>query len=489
MTFPTPDTGLPACNQVPDLPVAQIKLSHDLSIDADMIPAHGASAVIPPYQAMAEDDELTFIWQGYYQGTPEPEWKHVAKVSVTQLGHPLVVLIPRVEVLIVDDGEAEISYSLQRASGGPVQPSPVQTFRIVPPTSTLLETPSVAGHTPGQPLDPADWPDGIVVRISAWPGMQVDDYAVLYADGLASDTSLVDAMLVDASHVQAGQIEFSIDQGWLSANEGGTVTLAYQFARPGAGKSGAPLSLDIHEALPLPPPIVERASAEGDASQYHGFLPAQNAVNGVFISVPASVPLVSGEPLSMHWHGHPAGGQYVAPVPISSEDERRFFIPPSAVAANMGVGETKRFGVFYQVRSVRNSIPFGLRIVPLEQARYPVIQWHRLMGATTLSLQTVAADGEVLSLASWPFMARGQRVTFQASGVLASGAAGQIVVRDAAPVTEQEASSGRVTGQLPRAFLQGLKINEYITLTAALSFDGGETQVQLPSNSGVRLIP
>lgn len=473
-----------------ELPVVQFKHSHDLALDPEVVPAQGALAVIPAYAAMAENDHVEFTWRGYFDEEPIL-WQRALTVSAEQVGRPLQVFVPRGEVQIIEGSHAEIMYGV--VSGHrQVQPeSPIQTFRIETPTGERLLPPSVLGHVTGQPLDPADFPQGVVLRHAAYPGMQVDDHVVLYGDGTGSAGSFVDSKSIESVHVGNGWVDFHVAPEWLVANDGGVVTLFYQFARAGEGKSSEILSLEIRKAEPLPPPIVERASAE--SRQYQGYLLAQHALNGVFVRVPDTVPLAAGDRLIVHWLGHPAGGQHVATSPVSDQDPRRFFIPAVAVPANMGAGESKRFDVVFQLvpalGKARFSTPFGLRIVPLDQARYPVVQWDRLGGSTRLSLDTVPADGEPLRLDSWPFMFQGQWVRLEARGVGLTGAPVSVVVRDALPVTEHEAASGKVVARVPLAFLRELKLYQYITLTAVVSFDGGETRVPFPGNSGVQLVP
>ena len=476
--------------QANGLPVVQFKQSHDLALDPEVVPAQGALAVIPAYAAMAENDQVGFTWRGFFDEEPIL-WQRALTVSAEQVGRPLQVYVPRAEVLIIEDSHAEILYSLLSGHRRVQPESPIQTFRIEAPTRERLLPPSVLGHVVGEPLDPADFPQGIVLRHPAYPGMQTDDYVVLYGDGTGTSGSFVDSKIIERFHVEDGWVDFHIAPGWLVANDGGAVTLFYQFARPGEGQSSEPLALEIRKAEPLPPPIVERALAE--SGQYQGYLLAQHALDGVFVRVPDTVPLAAGDRLIVHWLGHPAGGQHVATSPVHEQDPRRFFIPASAVPANMGVQDSKRFDVVFQlvpaVGKARFSTPFGLRIVPLDQARYPVVQWDRLGSGTRLSLQTVPADGEPLRLDSWPFMSQGQQVSLELTGVDPTGAPVSEVVRDALPVTQHEAAAGKVIARVPRAFLAGLKFNQYITLMAAVSFDGGETRMPFLRNSGVQLVP
>ena len=472
-------------------PVVQIKESHDLALAGDDLGTEGALAVVPVFDGMQTGDSLTLRWQGYYNETPEDQWTKTISLSDADLQRPVQMYIESDQIWSIEDGYAEVSFELSSAARLQAGVTPVQTLQIVPPVSQRLDAPAVEGHDADRPIDPGRFPEGVVLKIVGYLGMQLDDDIVLYADGTPDEGSVVMSLRIDASHLQAGAIEFSIGPAWLLANQGAKVSVIYQYARPGAAKTSMPLELSVLEPQELLPPIVEKAEAEGQAGEYKGYLLASDALAGVYVNVPPALQLEPGDKLEVHWDGHPAGGQHVAPAPADPADNKRFFIPPSAVAANMG-SESKRFEVRYGLTPVnatgRDSQAFNLHIRPLAQSGYPVIQWPRLAGATTLRLSQVASNGESVELERWPLMAQGQLVTIEATGVTLAGGAARIVVRDAQPVSHAEVMAEKVEGKVPLHFLRSLKLNEYITLNVRASFDGGQTPTHFRSNGGVRLV-
>lgn len=490
----TTDTYSPPTALNDDVPVVLIKQSHDLALDPDALGSNPAVAVVPACLCFQAGDRLTLVWQGYYDGVPESEWSEDITLDGTQAGYPLVWKIPEIEVLILTGGggHAEIGYTRTAAGESEAQPSPVQIIQIRTSEAQRLEAPVVVGHDAGQPIDSGEFPEGITLQLKAWVEMQVGDQVVMYWDGYTPHGSFIDSLRIEADHVLKQTVEFHLAPVWLSDNEGHPVTVLWQYARPGISQSSEPLVLTIIKPVELTAPIVEKATAEGESHAHQGVLQAQHATTGVYVRIPETVPIQAQTLIEMHWQGHPAGGQYIAREPASVGDDRRFYIPATAVAANMGANENKRFAVFYRLIAAsgrhRDSTPFNLRILPLSMARYPIAQWSRLAGAATLSLASVAASGEVLHLEAWPFMASGQLVTLRVAGVSTAGAAVSTSVRDAVPVTPQEVAAGKVVGTLARSFLQALKLDEYITLTSQVSFDGGETQTHFYSNQGVRLV-
>ncbi|MNR19810.1 hypothetical protein D3C85_1366220 [compost metagenome] len=147
----------------------------------------------------------------------------------------------------------------------------------------------------------------------------------------------------------------------------------------------------------------------------------------------------------------------------------------------MSESETARFPVFYRVTQPgqergEDSIEFNLLIKPLPVTRYPTPQCTQAQGTSTLSLARVPATGAELTVAEWPFMAEGQLMKIVARGVKsAGGGPTSITVRNALPVTQSEFNSKTIKATLLRSFLLTLKLNEYFTLEASVSFDGGNT--------------
>ncbi len=463
-------------------PVVQIKQSHDLALAAADVDSAGAIAVVPSSDEMLPGDRLTIRWQGFYGGDPEDEWTGTLVLDEVAIEQTPSVYIPRGEILF--SNEADVSYEIMHHDGTVIH-SPVQRFQIGTTASDRLEVPGIEGHDASRPIDPGRYPDGLVVQVPAYPGMQRGDYVVLYADGASSQASEVKSQQVE----QVAVLEFSIDAQWLLANQGAQVTLMYQYARPGVAKTSASLVLSVLQPLDLEPPTIERAVPDGGAGEHKGVLQASVALSGVYVLVPESAPLGAGDQLEVHWQGAAAGGQHIATSPADTDDLKRFFIPATAVAANMG-GEDKRFEVFYRFTplagGVHDSTPFLLRIEPLPKGQYPIIQWVRI--GTTLSLKTVPSTGEELMLGRWPFMAVGQLLTIEATGVSPAGGAAHIFVRQALPVTSAEATAQKVSSRLSLAFLRALKLYTSITLKTQVSFDGGQTPTYFDSNSGVTLV-
>ncbi|MCJ8205293.1 hypothetical protein [Pseudomonas sp. RGM2987] len=457
---------------VSKLPVPQIKESHDRSIDAAAIGSSGAIAVIPPYQAMSVGDTVTFRWQGYFQGIPEPLHQDPRTIRAEHVHQPLTFTVPFIEIIAIQGEHAEISYRVEYAGqSAPAQysESEQQRIDIVAPGSALLPTVTVKGHE-GGPINPGHYPGGLTLQVKpAYPDIQEDDWVLLYWTGSEPSKSVTQALRVDPSTVDSGRIEFPIEPQWLTANSNGQVKVLYQYARTGTAQTAEPLVLEISKPLHLPAPIVEGATANGENQ---GIWPA--STSGTFVRVPDTAEIGSGT-VEVHWEGHPNDGRYVTTTPVSG---RRFQIPATAIAANMStVAQGRYFPVFYRVNG-EDSVHFNLLVTPLDANRYPSTTSVHITG-NQMSLANVPFNGADLVIESsgfdaWPFMAEGQLLTMEATGI---SSAGSVVypVRNARPVTDAEFRSKKVTEKLPKTFLQTLQLDELFSLKARVSFDGGET--------------
>ena len=481
--------------QVVSLPVPHIEQSHDLALDPDDLDSLGATAVVPPYRAMGVGDRVILTFEGYDDtGYPDDTHQETKVLRAEDLGQALTFNVPYSAFLFIRGGHAEISYRIEYANGaGHPSDSTVQTLDIVKRTTPLLAPVTLKDYS-GGPINPGHYPTGLRLQIiPAYTGIQAGDWVLLYWTGSSRAKSVIKALRVDPSTVDSGVIEFMIEPRWLSDNSNGQVTVSYQFARQAAALSAEPLTLDISKPLYLPPPIVAGATPEGGAGD-KGWLMA--STDGVYVSVPETAEMGSGK-VEMHWQGHPNGGRYIALAPEAGED-RKYFIPASALAANMSNLEQARFPVFYRVFPAGGTVGedsehFNLRMTPLPATRYPFTTSPNIVN-NQMSLFNVDIGGAILELhsnpptAAWPFMAQGQLLTMEASGVSKTGIDISEIVRDALPVTPVEMTNNKVTMRLRKAFLNQLMINEPFTLKARVSFNGGDTYTEF-KDSTPTLVP
>ncbi|MDR0281733.1 MAG: hypothetical protein LBJ37_28085 [Paucimonas sp.] len=461
------------------LPVVQMRDSHDLVLDPDQVVGSSTAAVVPPYLAMSVQDKVTLTFVGYIDDEPDDQWSQAKTLVAADLGKPLVWQVPKGQLSWIEGGYAEVSYRVDYAGGEGSSASPLQTFQIRAEDTPRLAAPRIEGHEPGEDLDPGHFPDGLVVRIEPWADMRDGDQLLLHWLGEREAGNVIKTLRIDPSMVDSGLVVLRIEPEWLQANLGGEVRMFYQYSREGVARSGEALVLNISMPLDLQPPIVDQATAEGGSGDNMGVLLAEKARDGIHVEVPAAVTLPPGARLEMHWDGHPAGGKHVATSPVGG-DGRRFHIPASAIAANIAADASRRFEVFYRVlvedEPAVDSVPFNLRVAPVDRQLYPNPQCTQA-GGNALSLARVPAAGADLTLSQWYFMAEAQLLTLEVKGVTPAGQPANLVVRNAQPVTAAEFAAKRIEAKLIKSFLTSLWIDQNFTLTARVSYDGGESQV------------
>lgn len=472
-----------------DVPPPQIKESHQLALDPDTLGSADASATVPPYRAMSVGDKVTFTWQGYFMGAPDIAYRESKLLTAEHLGHPLTFTVPFIDIIGIAGEYADISYLIEYTGGaGRLTESAVQRMHIIKSGSNRLPPMTVKDHK-GGPINPSHYQNGLTLQVKpVHASLQIGDWLLVYWQGSEKAKSVTKALRVDRSTLDSGLIECVIEPRWITENINGPVTVGYQFAREGVAQSAESLALEISKPLNLPAPIVEGATPEAASK---GWLAASTA--GAYVFIPDAAEVGAGR-VEMHWQGDPDGGCYVAPSPEPGNN-KKYFIPATAIAANMSGSEQARFPVFYRVyppgsSEGEDSVSFHLRIEPIPATRYPFTTSAQIRD-NTLSLFAVPFSGAVLEIHStpphdaWPFMAEGQRVIMEVSGVNQSGGAVSTRVRNDLPVTAAEFNARKVTATLPKAFINTLKLNETFTLKARVSFDGGKTYTPFKDSTPV----
>jgi len=311
-----------------------------------------------------------------------------------------------------------------------------------------------------------------------YPGIQVGDEVVVYATG---DTRVIKTFRVDPSTIDSTVLEVRLAHAWLSANNGKDVSLMYQYARVGSASTSERLPLTLRKPLNLPMPIVEGATAgsdddDDDDDDDKGFLLANRITDGVYIKVPDEAVIGLDDKVQMHWQGYGDSGSYVAD-PMAG-DAKRFYIPSTAVPANMG----KRLDVFYKVTPPgKDSKVFDLEIRDMTTG-WPTLQIDSPSSPNNRISLAAATNGVVFTLAKWPYIWAGQRVRIVVEGLLSSGGKEVFDLRtgNAEVVTDAEINAKKLEATLPRDFLLKLKLNEHFNVSITASFDGGDTYKTFP---------
>lgn len=460
------------------LSVLQLVQSHGLIIQPDKLPGAGLTAMVPRYQAMREGDKVTLRVVGYESdGTEDQTWTRQVTVGKTHFDKQAISeVIGRGFFDWIDPGYVLASYTIDFVDGGQLE-SPVQRL-TVDSDATLpgyLDKPSIDGYTEGDPLDPSKHPDGLVVKVPEYPGIADSDYIVMLWSIPGGGRQWLPSLRVDPSTRASDSIVFQVDQEILVESQSSKVSVSFLYGRQGAALHSQVLEVNVQRARLPDAPTVAKATSDGAANR--GLILAGESTAGVYVDVPAAE-VQEGEVPHVHWWGRTPFGQYIAQEPASPANPLRFWIPPEYVPANMGKGEkdfTERFDVFYRLTrgdDYVQSQPYKLRIKPLATSTYPSVRCEGFDDGG-VSLAAVPEKGLGLMLDTWTFVAAGQLLTIEMSGVDKASQPVTVIVRDAKAVTVDEANNG-IKELLAKDHLRKLKIDDRFTLSARVSFNGGE---------------
>lgn len=465
---------------MPDSLVAmQVKESHALALPSSPSPAVGDyTLAVAPYAGMAVGDVVTVSWKGFQADGAHYDFDAFTKTKTLATGDIGTVLIwsfPDEFVNFIANGTAEFDYSVTYAdaSVGTVN-SPLQTINIdgLAWVGERLPLVNIENHI-GTSIDPEDYPAGMTLYVTLYPGIEPGDSVILYATGAAWLTNNIQSLLVTQEMIDTGKLGFYFAIEWLRGHLNSQFGVMYQYSRQGESQTSEELLLDVLTAIKHDAPIIQGAAAH-ETEPNQGFIAAQSLARGVSVSISPKVAVGADIKVEVYWAGFGASGSYTVSEPKDSSDLRVFEISASAVPANM----SRTVEVSYRVTSLDQSVifskPYLLHIAPVPVSSFRTIAC------------TQASDGN-LSIGGWPqgadfvlskwmFMAAGQIVNCTASS---GGATAQIF--EGFSVTSQHVLDGKVEGKLSYEFLKGLIRGNRLDVRVNVSFDGGESQLGFPS--------
>ena len=289
---------------------------------------------------------------------------------------------------------------------------------------------------------------------------------------------------VDPSTRAAASIPFHISPTMLAFSQGTDVSVSYLYGREGEALRSDVLRVTVEDARMLEVPLIEGASRDGESGGGH--ILADLSTSGVYVQVPPDIKLPDEE-VQVHWVGIGPLGEYVAEEPAAKDKPLRFLIPPEHVSTNMGrtsVDTSWRFEVFYRLSdkdagTYIDSKAYILRIKPLDRATLPTVD----LTDGPVELGPLPEKGARLNMITWPFIDKRQLLTIVMEGVNPRGEAVQYIVRDGKPITDAEVRNGVNDEWLPKSELRKLKVGEYFTLYARVSFNEGAFYLKFRSQS------
>ena len=312
--------------------------------------------------------------------------------------------------------------------------------------------------------------DVLVATLPEYLVMAPGDRVVWYWDEVPFDDNLVSQRTLALEDIgKPLTIEFAGDI--IRARGDGRRYAYYRvYDRAGNGSMRARPAVIETDVTPIPRllPWPHVPKAEGTAQNVRLALEGIGAP--LLVTLPAGAVIYPGEAVSVEWGVPGTFGYHLAEQPYQGQIGR-YETPLAKVVAQAG----KTVQVRYLVQAPEGRLSsqllhIAVQKLPTTRLPRPYLEGAGVAG-TQISLGRVGARTDV-RLDPWFLMAAGQKVTVMVSGVSPQGAAVQETLLDSYPV---RSGNEHVVTSLTKAFLQRLQVNSSFTITARLSFDGGES--------------
>jgi hypothetical protein len=466
----------------PALPVLQIKESHDLHLDLSTAPAQLGVRLVP-YEAMAVGDIVTLHCRRFESDGQEylPALAYPTEITEADLDKPLALFLNKSDLRRVDGGWIELHYGIQYVGTAAEKTlSAKQTLQLSAPTSAMLPALKIVGHT-GGPINPAQYPEGLPLRIDAWPGMSAGDEVLCYAySGNDEVEPLILQARVDISTIDKGFIEFLVPPHWVTASNGSPIDLQYQFAWIGSALSATPYPATIRGPLYLPMSIVVGAAPGDDPVEGEGEIDADGLVSsGINIRIDDKASYGPNDKIEVFFDGFGNTGSCSVTVP-TVPGERTFNIPAHYIPANMG----KSVKVYYEVTPQGEAFAhpsdiYVLRVLPVPLNRYLAIQSVQAQATGgRISIAAVPAQGEKFSFSrGWAYIRAGQTLHALLVGKNAAGAELTYPIFNNHDVTPEQADEKLVEAYVSKTELQKFQLGS-VTIRVTITYEvGAETKL------------
>ncbi|MGE8113064.1 hypothetical protein [Pseudomonas sp. NPDC086566] len=457
-----------------ELPVLQLQQSHELHVDLKALGSADAMLAVLPYQAMAEGDKVTFIYQAYFDGVDDPfvDWEFTEEVASEQVGQAILAVLPNSVLKSAEGLNGRMYYRIAYKDVADESTSPVQLnfpVREVLPAPDLL-APPVIKTLVGDALDPDDWPDGIFVQIPYHEDMLAGAGVVLYIEALPSS---IQAIQLDPSSADSKRLEFHLSQQWLRDRRDQDISLSYQFGVVGKDGRSKSLELKVEADLKLAAASVKDATPD-DTDPLLAEIGGDALFQGTEIILPSDQDLPPEPEFTVFWEGHET---FSSTTPIGSS--LRYMVPKAYMAANLGKTVKVHYDVKFGGGKPRQSPVLRLNIRDLDSMRWRTIETPGFGSA--ISRDAVdEAKGLPLLLKFWIFMEKGQNVSIEAVGKV-EGVNKTFNIRDAVAVTEEEVKAEEITASFRKADLASFDFPSTFTINVRVSFDGGLSYKEFPN--------
>lgn len=376
-----------------------------------------ATVRIPPYPTMDVGDVVSLIWAGRRADGGAHLYHAERQISGSAKGKEVVLVVPTSEIAPLAGGTVQVWYEVTAGDGIPLPPSQILSLRVSDAQGVILPPPSVDEAPDGMVLDPDAVDLYAEVRIAPYPGMDIDDRVDMYWMGSNPNGSTSDWITIRPATLNK-PVLFDVDKAYVTANDGGTVTINYTVTpHGGRPRPSMPLSLRVGNQVSSTPTVKE---AEGNAT-----LDPIKAMDHLTVVVPTYHGWLPTDEVSVTWAGTPGAGSYTTPAqPLDSS--REVVLPVSLIAYNLDANVQVTYDVIRNGAPFLISRPLFLRVLGMPEnalldSRPQILQASNTeQGGGVLNLNAFTGNATI-RIYIWPHIALGQPLWLRLYGKSVDG--------------------------------------------------------------------
>ncbi|VVE59702.1 hypothetical protein PTE30175_05609 [Pandoraea terrae] len=253
------------------------------------------------------------------------------------VGKDLTRVVPHANILPHINGTVTLDYVLQRAAGGPPEPSIPLTLEVNRTAASLPK--ATVTEAVNDVLDPRDAPNGAEVVIAWHSLMQAGDTVVLEWQGAGEPGSDTQEKLLFGNDV-GHPIRFTVPYAKVKPNDGTTVQVSYRVEHDDNVIADSEV-LDLAVVQPaLPAASVDEAAND--------LLNPDDMPGGATVRIPVAARLRAGDVVIIQWTGSEDDGTTTVSRTIRPEDVGRDLTETVAlryVQANVGGTVTLEYAI------------------------------------------------------------------------------------------------------------------------------------------------
>jgi hypothetical protein len=293
-----------------------------------------ATVTVPANPLIQMSGTVGLIWSGtradgttlLYQPTPRP-------VSGGMVGNDIQFSVAASEFASLVGGTLQVSYVVTTPEGSTLPSSPILDLRVVDASGALLTQPRVVEAPDNITLDPDNVTLQATVIVPADPSIQLNDTIHMYWTGSGAGGTTDDWITVTTPLV-GREVQFTVDKDpYVTANDGGTVTVSYTVTRGSDTRSSVPLTLQVGAEQQNPYPVIRTDIVVTEADPYTNTLNLVKTVSDVHVVINYD-DMEVGDTVIMDWKGAPGSGSSQPAFTVKEVSPVTFTVNNTVIAPN-----------------------------------------------------------------------------------------------------------------------------------------------------------